>query len=75
MSDSVRFEVVPLEALRVKTDEVLVLRLPEDWTPDRIDQMLRTLEDAGLDGRVLIVANPIELAVIERGASAARSAT
>ena len=65
-----RFEVVPLEALRVQPGEVLVLRLPGRWAPDRIDEIGKTLKALGLDGRVLIVADEIELTVVEAETSA-----
>lgn len=60
-----RFEVVPLEALRVQPGEVLVLRLPGEWTPDRMDEIRKTLKGVGLDGRVLLVADEIDLTVVE----------
>ncbi len=60
-----RFEVVPLEALRIKPGEVLVLRLPGKWTHERMDEIRTTLKAAGIEDRVLIVAGEIELAVVE----------
>ena len=61
-----RFEVVPLEALRVRPGEVLVLRMPDgSLSRDRMADVLASLKGAGLDGRVLVVSGEIDLTVIE----------
>jgi hypothetical protein len=65
----VRFEVVPLEALRVKPGDVLVLRLPGKFARERVEEVSETLKHVGLDGRVLIVSEEIALTVVEAEAS------
>ena len=65
MSDQ-QIEVVTLEALRVQSGEVLVLRVPTHCTQAVIAQISEAVEELGLEGRARIVHGDIELAVVER---------
>ena len=59
-------EVVPLEGLRVKPGEALILRLPRRyWSPAELARIVEQLEPLGLGNRVAILHGDIEVAVVE----------
>jgi hypothetical protein len=71
----IRFEVVPLEALRVGPGEVLILRLPSGADRSTVEQFRQTLKSLGLGDRLLLIANEVEAVVVEAESDAESGAT
>ena len=61
-----QIEVVPLEGLRLKPGEALILRLPRRyWSQDELARIVEQLEPLGLGNRVAILHGDIDVAVVE----------
>ena len=61
-----QIEVVPLEGLRVKPGEALILRLPRRyWSQHEVARIVEQLEPLGLGNRVVVLHGDIEVAVVE----------
>lgn len=60
-----RFEIVPLEALRVEKNQVLVLRLPKGIHKEYVEGARKALNDVGLKDRVLLLAGDIDVTVAD----------
>lgn len=55
-----------LEHLTVAPGEVLIVRLRADAEPVEIERTLELLAAAGLDGRAIVIAGDIQLAVVAK---------
>lgn len=59
-----------IQALKVRRDEVLIVRVPQSWELPEIEGLSQMLVDVGLEGRcVLIGADGIEFAVVKKDAA------
>lgn len=59
-------ETTPLEALVVKPDEVLVLRIEDTLHAEAVvAEILQWAEKAGLEDRVVVFTGEIDMAVIQ----------
>lgn len=61
-----RIEIVPLEALKIEPNQVLVLRLPGAVTKEYVEEIRDVLRAAGvLDNRVIFMSGEVEATVID----------